>query len=126
MIGLVAACGGDPLVGTWEQQDTSAEIKGELVVHDDGTGEYEQELDDPNGLQGGLVFEVEWTDEGDGTYELELDCDDIKGDFVGLLTCDDITTPDWECELEGDNDELECEYDDSEGGKTKIEFELDV
>ena len=62
---VVAACG-DPIVGTWERDGASDETRGELVLEDDATGEYEVELRDEQGrIESSIRWDVEWSDLGD-------------------------------------------------------------
>jgi len=70
---------------------------------------------------------VEWFEAGDDAYELEIDCDEVTGDFAEFFTCDDLDMPDHDCDIVKDGEKLECKYKttDDYGNTSKEEREFD-
>jgi hypothetical protein len=88
----------DAFVGDWtsDQGDCS---DWQFTADEDGTGDGHIFIEDCVRCE----FDIEWTNEGDGDYQVEVDFDDCE--------CDGATKGEAACELDDDGEELECDLE---------------
>lgn len=127
------------VAGAWEHEDADSSYGDVLELDDAGEGENVVDISIDFGEFTAFVdmtFDVEWKDEGDDEYTLELSCADGEVSALGdaIYGCDavwgfyyevfDISIAlDYEldCALEKDGEELECEVDGDKFAYERIE-----
>lgn len=99
--GLLVGCASPAIIGDWEGQDDVAGRKNELELEEDGKGEatvyffFGDDLFEAD-------YDVEWADEGDGEFELDLECEGDCSSFDFKM----------DCEMNADQDEMDCDGDE--------------
>ncbi len=89
----------DPMVGDWESDNDCGDS--ELTADDDGTGDgyvYMATMSNPCTK---CDFDFDWEEKGDGDYDIEIEFD--------ACNCGDVTKGDVECNMNDDEDEMDCE-----------------
>jgi hypothetical protein len=118
---VTTACGPPPVVGDWESEEEVGGETSELDIVDDGTGEatiwFVIEL-------GGELykakdeFDVEWTEDGSDSFELDMECTDSDL-YEGDCGAEDFTL---ECDMKSDGETMSCEGDETFSG---LEWEFE-
>jgi hypothetical protein len=127
-------CGGEAILGSWESEAATAEIKDEMTLTESG-GTRELRFSFPASCGDETIvptveveLDVEWTGDADAGYDVEFDCTTATiagaGGCSSVYGCSEVYeilgfTMDFEleCEINESEDELDCEYESGESSK---------